>query len=185
MKAVFLHFWGPLLVGLMLLTGCKSTPSNVDYDTETNFSQFSFYQFVDSKEEQAAELDDLSKDRIEQAISSELSKKSLNATDDAADLQVSFYTTEEQKENKSSFSIGFGGTNYGGNSSTGVGVGTTIPIDRGYDVYTQITIDFYHQGKMIWRGFDGFTAEPDMTPEQRQVEVNSVVSKILSQYPPK
>lgn len=170
---------------LTLLLGCQSTPSTVDYDTDTNFSQFSLYQLADTTEDTSAPSDEITSERIKEAIIAQLSAKSLSLVEQDGDLQVNYFTTLEQREKKSSFSIGIGGSNHSSNSSTGVGVGTTIPLDSKFNTYIQITIDMNHQGNLVWRGFDGFEAEQDITPEDKQKGINEVVAKVLANYPPK
>lgn len=168
----------------LLLQGCQNTNTTVDYDTDTNFSTFKNYQIVETKE-QTADLDQLTNDRIKAAINEQLTKKSMVVNATNTDVQVSYFTNLEQRENKSSFSIGIGGSSRSGSSSTGIGLGTTVPLDSNFNVYTKITIDIYHQGKLVWRGFDGFEAEHDITPQERTAEINSLVTAILAVYPPK
>ncbi|WNC73385.1 DUF4136 domain-containing protein [Thalassotalea psychrophila] len=170
---------------LALLLGCKSTPSTVDYDTDTNFGQFSFYQLTDTTKDTSAPSDEITSERIKEAIITQLSGKSLSLVEKDGDLQVNYFTTLEQREKKSSFSIGIGGSNRSSNSATGVGLGTTIPLDSDFNTYIQITIDMHHQGKLVWRGFDGFEAEQDISPEDKQKGINEVVAKVLANYPPK
>ena len=167
------------------LLACQSTSTNVDYDPDTNFNQFTAYQFTVSKEAKAKQLDPLTSDRIKEAISANLAAKSLSAVEKDADIQVSYFTTLEQREKKSSFSIGLGGSNRTGSGSTGVGLGTTIPLDSTYNVYTQITIDISKDGKLIWRGFDGFEIEQGTPPVEKHQEITNVVNAILANYPPK
>lgn len=170
---------------LLLLFGCASTPSTVDYDTDVNFSQFSLYQLADTTADTSGPSDQITSDRIKEAINAQLSLKSLSLVDKDGDLQVNYFTTLEQREKKSSFSIGIGGSNRSGNSATGVGLGTTIPLDSNFNTYIQITIDMHHQGNLVWRGFDGFEAEQDISPEDKQKGINEVVAKVLANYPPK
>lgn len=167
----------------VIAIGCTSTSVTVDYDPETNFKQLSTYKIVATKEKNA-EVDQLTADRIVAAIEAELDKKAINkATTDAA-MQVSYHTVLEQREKKSSFSIGIGGSNRSGSSSTGVGLGTTIPLDSNFNVYTQITVDIYQQDKLIWRGYDGFEAEQTISPQEKTQAINELVANILSQFPP-
>ncbi|TRX55773.1 DUF4136 domain-containing protein [Thalassomonas sp. M1454] len=162
---------------------CTSTSVTVDYDPETNFKQLSSYQMVATKEKNA-EVDQLTADRIVAAIEAELDKKAINKASSDAAMQISYYTVLEQREKKSSFSIGIGGSNRSGSSSTGVGLGTTIPLDSNFNVYTQITIDIYQQDKLIWRGYDGFEAEQTISPQEKTQKINELVASILSQFPP-
>lgn len=175
----------------LTLVACGSTNTNVDYDTETNFTQFSFYQLMPAKPTLGAQgavigpTDEITGQRIAEAITAQLSAKSLNAVEKDADVQVSYFTTLENREKTSSFSIGLGTGSVSSNSATSVGVGTTIPLDTTINVYTQITIDFHVNDKLVWRGFDGFEAAPDMTATAKQAEINTVVANILGKYPPK
>lgn len=173
------------------LVACKNSNTNIDYDTDTNFQQISFYQLMPAKPTLGAQgaiigpTDEITSARIAEAITAQLSAKSINAVEKDADVQVSYFTTLENREKTSSFSIGLGGGSVSNNSATSVGVGTTIPLDTTINVYTQITIDFHINDKLVWRGYDGFEAAPDMSAAEKQAEINTVVANILSKYPPK
>lgn len=186
-----LKFISLLSIASIALVACKNANTNVDYDTDTNFQQFSFYQLMPAKPTLGAQgavigpTDEITGQRIAEAITAQLSAKALNLVETDADVQVSYFTTLENREKTSSFSIGIGGGSVSNNSATSVGVGTTIPLDTTINVYTQITIDFHVNDKLVWRGFDGFEAAPDMTATERQVEINTVVANILAKYPPK
>ena len=183
-----LNIFKTLIMPTLFITfimGCQNTPSTVDYDTDTNFSQFSFYQLADTTKDTSGPSDQITSERIKEAINAQLAQKSLSLVEQDGELQVNYFTTLEQREKKSSFSIGIGGSNRSGNSATGVGLGTTIPLDSNFNTYIKITIDMHHQGKLIWRGFDGFEAEQDISPEDKQKGINEVVTKVLANYPPK
>ncbi|MEW6998154.1 DUF4136 domain-containing protein [Colwelliaceae bacterium BS250] len=184
MRKAFITTFCKIFALALLLQGCQSTNTTVDYDTDTNFSAFKKYQIVETKE-QTADLDQLTNDRIKTAINEQLNNKAMTVNADNSDVQVSYFTNLEQRENKSSFSIGLGGSSRSGSSSTGVGLGTTIPLDSDFNVYTKITIDIYHKDKLVWRGTDGFEAENDITPQEKITEINSLVTTILAAYPPK
>ena len=172
-----------LLLPFLSLQGCKTTSTNIDYNTEVNFSQFTQYSIL--TQEAKAETDTLTNDRIQQAVVAQLSAKALSQSMDATPLQVSYFATYEEKENTSSFSIGLGGSSHGGSSSTGIGLGTSFPMGADTEIYTQITIDFNFEGKLVWRGVDGFTADPDITPIEKNEKIQKTIQEILSQYPPK
>ena len=177
-----------LLFSVMIISACKSTSSTVDYDTDTNFNQFKQYQMVASKQptnKKQPPTDQMTADRISAAIESQLNAKALTKVDAAAELQVSYFTATEQKENTSSLGISIGGAKIGGNTSTGVGVGTSVPISSDVSTITQITIDIYHQDKLIWRGIDSYETDSDVTPQEREKEINTTVANIMANYPPK
>ncbi|MDN3652176.1 DUF4136 domain-containing protein [Thalassotalea ponticola] len=173
-----------LIVFIMLLLGaCSSSKSNIDYDVNTDFNAINSFQFSSSTKVTNLALDDLTEQRVKNAIADELANKALLESSDGADVQVSFFLSEQQKENNSSFSIGLGGST-GGRVSTGIGLGTTFPIGDRVDTLTNLTIEFYRNGKLIWRGFDELDFGKNASPDKRTEAINKTVANILTKYPP-
>ena len=173
-----------LLIIIILLTACKSTTTKVDYDPSTNFTAYSSYQLANYDKAEMGE-NTIMFERVKSAIKISPSIQTLNYSDENADLILSFQLTFEERTSGSSFSFGIGGTNFGNSSATSVGVGGSVPMDDDVNIFTQITINIFHQEKPIWHGSDGFLTTTDMTPVDIDSTVQATVDKILSFYPPK
>jgi len=54
-------------------------------------------------------------------------------------------------------------------------------------VNRQITIDFVDENKkqLFWQAISESSFNPKGTPEKREVRLNAIVEKVLSEYPPR
>ncbi len=192
------------IILLLVLTGCQSTNEQVDYNPQIDFAQFSTFDFIEPGNTTAAktakqleenagkehiaqspkQTNQLNYDRIKQAITDNLAKKSIHYLSNSEQLHIQFYTYQKQKDSGSSVSVGVGGTSWGSSSSTGIGLSSIF--DVGSDViFTEVTIDMYYQQKMIWRGQGGFNADLDVSVAKRKHLIDKAVKDILAQFPPK
>jgi hypothetical protein len=184
---------------LLILSACQSTKVKVDYDSKTNFQDFKSFSFVANKEITDKKNTDkgvtnviktnvdnpILMGRIKSAIKEQLMAQGFTYQAKDSDLTINYHFIQQEKENNSSFSIGIGGSSYGGSRSSGVSVGTTIPINSDADIETTIIIDFSANNKAIWHGQDSYIAESDFTSAQRSEKVTTTITKLLAEFPPK
>jgi hypothetical protein len=170
---------------ILLLTACGSTPTTkVDYNEETNFSEFKSFH-IGKSASTSADANPILLSRIEKAIKNTLMQKPLTVQSESPDLLVTFHYAQQEKPNNSSFSIGLGGSSMGSRSSTGVGVSTSIPLDSSVTVITKIFIDISHNGKAVWHGTDIYEGEGDMPAMEKEKVIATTVSRLLAGFPPK
>ncbi|WP_371188505.1 DUF4136 domain-containing protein [Thalassotalea maritima] len=167
---------------LLIMVGCAANNADTDYQANFDFSQLTSYQFVNENSLKQLQ-NELLNERIQLAIISELDKKSFRQVDTNADMQVRYSSFSTDKPSNSSISIGIGSGSRSGRMSTGIGIGTTIPIG-GDDAYLEISIAMYQNSKLIWRGNDQMSYPQSDTPEERQLRINKTVANILKQFPP-
>lgn len=169
---------------ITLLSACQSTTTKVDYNKNTNFAQFKSFQLLE-KNQTASNENPILRHRISSAIASQLEKQGFAHLENMADLSVNFYFSQQEQQDDSSFSIGFGGIGIGRHSSTGISIGTTIPLNSQADFLIQIVININHQGKVIWHGSDSYIAAQNVSPEQQDKLVQNTVNNMLKQFPSK
>lgn len=174
----------------LLLSACQSTKIKVDYDSKTNFTLFKSFTFVDNNKQEddvvVVPLENpILTGRIKSAIKEQLTLQGFSYQAEGADLLIDFHFTQQEKQSNSSFSIGIGGSSYGGSRSSGVSVGTTVPINSDADIETTIIIDFSANNQPIWHGKDSYVADADFTSAQRDEKVTETVAKLLAEFPPK
>lgn len=158
------------------LVSCASAVS-VDYDSKTDFSQFTTYNFYPSIDSGLNELDEK---RIKIAVDSLMKGKGFRK-DEEPQFLINFYATERITSSRSTLGIGLGG----GSRTVGVGVSGGIPIG-GNEIEQRLTLDLIDvkYDRLIWQGvLDGRFKEKS-SPDQKEIYYFSAMRKILNKFPP-
>lgn len=180
------HLLIALLLPLLILAGCQSSKVTVDYDSQTNFNNYRFYQWLPEKSGSSKDFDPLMSERIKEALEQQLPNTGMKLAQggQATDVLVRYYMATNTKSSSSKGSVGVGGASGGGSSMMGVSLSMPLGGDS-VTRETQIMIDFIDAGdeKLKWRGTRTlkFSDEP---PEQLTKMVQEVVAEILAKYPP-
>lgn len=160
-------------LGLFLavaLAGCTSPPVSRDYDPKQDFTAFKTWAW--SPEAPPVDPSDiavsgLTHERVRGAIEHELAAKNLQKVDPgAASFWVQF--TAIRRALPSGYNYGYSNEDY-----YLVDVGTIV-----------IDITSPKDKRLVWRGVGNRTIEPDLTPEQREKQIQELTREILAQYPP-
>ncbi|NOX16731.1 MAG: DUF4136 domain-containing protein [Chlorobi bacterium] len=175
-----------LALGLFLyLSGCSSVSVNTDYDDSVDFSQYKTYKFYSGKDLDGDALakHPLAKKRIVNSIKKALNAKGFTETSDNPDLIIATYAGIDQKMNV---------TTYGGH----YGYGWYSPYWGGGMGVTQTDVNYYDEGTLIidvvdakkkalvWRGTGTQILRDYSSNEERQANIDDVVSQILDDFPP-
>ena len=164
---------------LFFLSSCSSIQVNSDYDDAVDFSQYKTYAFHKSGIDKA-QISDLDKKRILQAIDRELTAKGLTKSE-TPDLLVNLFTKEREQisvnqyNNNWGYGWGWGWNPYlwGGQTTVNSSIEGTLFIDL---------IDAQKK-QLLWQG-QGIGYLPENRKEKEET-INAFVAKILAQYPPK
>lgn len=149
----------------------------VDYDSKTDFSNYTTFNFFPSID---SGLNDLESERIILALDSILPLKGLQKEEEPQ-LYVNFYVSERITPSRSTLGIGFGT----GGGNVGVGISGGIPVG-GNEIEQQLTVDLIdvRKDQLIWQGLLNGRFKEMSTPEQKKVYYEKSISKILKQFPP-
>jgi len=161
----------------VLLVSCGATVG-IDYDKQTNFSQYTTYNyFLEIK----SGLNDLDNDRIIKATDSLLQSRGF-VKSETPQIYVNFFARETVSNSRNTIGIGIGG----GGGNVGVGVSGGIPIG-GREVNQQLTLDFIDADKddLIWQAVIDGSFKEKASPQQREAYYVSIIEKAISKYPPK
>ena len=178
------------LVFIAALTGCSSIPINQDYDASADFSAIKKVQWLPIQQQVKPTAHEFEKQnpliakRIRNAIQSSLSHKGMALVNDQADAFITYRVSVESKLRTDNVrtSIGFGFSHF---SRHGGLIFNTTPDLYEYDE-GKLVIDILDmRGNLIWRGMSPSLLQEQSTPAETTNLVNSVVAKVLSQYPPK
>ncbi|MFC7358087.1 DUF4136 domain-containing protein [Jejudonia soesokkakensis] len=160
-----------------LLVSCGASVG-IDYDKQTDFSQYTSYNYFPTINSGLNQLDDK---RIIQATDSILQSRGFTKSESPQFL-INFFARETVSNSRNTIGIGVGS----GGGNVGVGVSGGIPIG-GKVVNQELTIDFIDAARddLIWQAVIDGEYKEKASPEQRQLHYFSVLQKSLSKYPPK
>ncbi|MBL4899934.1 MAG: DUF4136 domain-containing protein [Colwellia sp.] len=171
-----------------LLSACSNQPTiNIDFNQETNFELFSSYQFS-TQENNSVDTNPIMINRIQGAIEYALASKGLKKRTfvnmNSADLTIYVIFNQQEKENKSTFTIGLGTSRVGNNSIGSIGVSTSVPINSEANILTKIIIDISDTKHAVWHGSDSYEASGHLSTEETDKAVTATVNRLLANFPP-
>jgi len=174
-----------LLVPVLLFSSCDSLDVFADYDKETDFTQYKTYGFMTWPEQNDQMVNEINKNRILAAISSEMEARGFTKVDEGADMYVNFILIIEEKTGVQAYSDYYGG-GYGGYGGyyypMGYGYSQTRYIEYDYLRGTAIVDLFDSKTKsLVWQGTGIGTV--DESNKNKERSINSAISKIFSRYP--
>ena len=161
-----------VILVLLFVTASAARADKVtfDYDHNTNFFKYKTFMWV--QEPKTAEP--FMKDRIVQAINTQLQIKGLRQVSECADLVLGANVATEEKHTWETYYSG-SGWGWGGGWAT-----TTVET---YEVGT-LTVDLFdaNSKKLVWQGVGIDTLSHK--PEKRTKEFDKVVEKMFKDFPP-
>lgn len=161
----------------VLLFSCGPTVG-IDYDKQTNFAQYTTYNYFP---EIKSGLNDLDNDRIMNAADSLLQSRGFIKSE-TPQIYVNFFARETISNSRNTIGIGIGS----GGGNVGVGVSGGIPIG-GREVNQQLTLDFIDVNKddLVWQAVIDGSFKEKARPKVREAYYISIINKVLDKYPPK
>lgn len=168
-----------LLPILFFVLSCSSIKVSYDYDKDANFSKYKTYAL--SEESKNLKIDQLNRNRVLKAVENELASKGFSKSDNP-DLIVDVLVKGKEVQTATANSSGYGGYygyRYGGGFST-----TQISYDSYVEGTMLITFIDKSTNNVVWRGTGVKTIDENLSPEDREANINSSVKKIMTNYPP-
>jgi len=177
-----------LLVAVLLLGGVQFASAQdvrYNFDSQTDFSKFKTYKWVDVKG--ADHANQITEGQIRDSVDRQLATKGLTKTDaDTADLYIGMQTAIGTEKQFTSYNTGWGyGPGWGGGWYGGMG--STMTTGSTSTIYVgQLALDMYDSNgkKLVWRGAASKTIDPKAKPEKQQKNIDKAVAKLLKNYPP-
>ncbi|WP_405562717.1 DUF4136 domain-containing protein [Polaribacter sp. Asnod6-C07] len=163
---------------LFLLMSCSSSKVIADYDSEIDFNNFKTYNFF---EDLGKGLNELDIKRVLSTLNTELNKKGLTQNDNP-DFYINTIANYSEAQNSNSIGIGIGS----GNRNGGFGISGGIPIGS-KKLNEEFIIEFVNAktNAIIWEGILNSTIKEKRETEEKELHFKNIISKILTQYPPK
>ncbi|OSY88509.1 hypothetical protein WH52_07085 [Tenacibaculum holothuriorum] len=163
---------------LILCIGCSTPKVVYDYDSKTNFSKYTTFDYFEDAGEGLSELD---KKRIERVITSKLKLQEITRNTEKPSFYVNYLSKQIKVDDRPRIGVGIGG---GGN--VGFGISGGIPVGN-KEVKMQLTVDFVEadNNQLFWQGIVDKKLKERTSPQERDLFFNEVLTKIMEGYPPK
>lgn len=169
------------VITLMLtlwLAGCASTVA-IDYRPEAVFADYRTFTF--SNAEANEDIRTLDGERIEQAVTRELTARGLtSASKDSADLVVRYRIEETVELETSGFGYGFGF----GREHLGVGIATVPDVQAKKEGKLVVELVQRDMRQVVWRGAGQRNLTEQMTPQQRKALIERLIRDMFERWPP-
>lgn len=168
--------------------GVQAQKVSTDYDHKAEFSGYKTFSFI-----KVQASDPLVQQRIQDGITSELTKHGLELMPSGGDLEIAAVGSTHSVDEYSTFynNLGGGGWGWGGwgrrgwggwGGGPGVGQSTTtvekVPVGT-------LRVDLYGEGthQLVWRGI----ARDQLSdkPEKNTKKLNKALDKMFDKFPPK
>ncbi|MEO6348578.1 MAG: DUF4136 domain-containing protein [Aquaticitalea sp.] len=161
----------------LVVISCSSIRVNTDYDKTTNFDSYKTYNYYTPLKTGLSELDTK---RLLDALDAKMKSRGFTLSD-SPDFVVNIQSNEYQEAQRNNVGVGVGGG--GGNVGGGISIG--IPMGQA-NVNRQIIFDFVDDSKsgLFWQAVSESSYNPNAKPDQRQAQLQAIVEKVLSKYPP-
>lgn len=165
------------LLLLLIVASCSPVRVNYDYDKTTTFENYKTYNYYTPLN---TGLSDLDTKRLLNVLDLHMRTKGFSLSD-TADFVINIQSSEYQDAQRNNVGVGVGGG--GGNVGGGISIG--IPMGQS-NVNRQIIIDFIDDSKsgLFWQAVSESSFNPNSNPEQREAQLQKIVEKVLSKYPP-
>jgi len=181
--------WLAVCSAALVLGGCSGVQVSQDYDPATNFKSMQAYRWESETQEKTGDLridNPLRDTRIRAAVARQLSDKGFVQTENGNEtfLVRYQYTLRQRIESDGAGGgIGFGVGSYERHGGIAIGTGNNI---REYDEGS-LTIDFVDATSqtLLWRGTGTQRYREFNDPEKTSRDINTLVEKILAQFPPR
>jgi hypothetical protein len=170
------------ILGLVAVLGLVAIPAAaqkviIDYAHDFDFEAVKTFQYVDTKESNTG--NQLTDDRIRNAIIRELTEGGLKQVTENPDLFVTYHITSKEKTVYNTTNFGYGGWGGGWGGWGGMGSSTTTASN-----YTEGTliIDGYEpaEKKMVWRGTGTVTVKAK--PEKQAKQIDNILKKLGNRW---
>lgn len=162
---------------LVVITSCAPIRVNYDYDNTTDFNTYKTYNYYTPLN---TGLSDLDSKRLLSTLDAQMQNRGFTLSE-TPDFLVNIQSSEYQEVQGNNVGVGVGGG--GGNVGGGISIG--IPVGQA-NMNRQIVFDFVDDTKtgLFWQAVSESSYDPKATPEKREAQLQAIVEKVLSKYPP-
>lgn len=166
-----------MFILLFALAACSVARVSYDYDKNTNFSNYTTYNYYDDMQTGLSPFDEK---RLTRALDSVLQVKGYLLSEEP-DFLVNIISEEFRNASQNAVGVGVGGTN----RNIGGGVSIGIPVG-GSQLTRTIQFDFvdFQKNALFWQGISEGAFRANASPSVREEQLRKVVQKVFSKFPP-
>ncbi|WP_289038916.1 DUF4136 domain-containing protein [uncultured Zobellia sp.] len=163
---------------ILFLASCNTIRVNYDYDKNTDFTNYSTYNYYPDMDTGLSALD---AKRLLDAVNKEMQLKGIRFSEDP-DFFINIESNSFQAPRNNTVGVGLGGTG----RSVGGGVSVGIPVGQP-KMEREIRFDFVDAKKdeLFWQGQGLSNFKENVSPEVREEKLHALAAKVFSKYPPK
>jgi len=160
----------------LLLCSCGAVKVSYDYDKDTDFNNYSTYNYFSDLDTGLSELDTK---RLLRIVDSTMRIKGFLLTEDP-DIYINIQSSDYSAPSRNNLGIGIGG----GGRSIGGGVSVGVPVGQP-NISRELVFDFVDSQKnlLFWQGIGRSTIKPNAAPHIREEKLRKIVGKVFSKYP--
>lgn len=172
-----------LFFAAVLMASCSSVKVAYDFDKQADFTKYKTYAFT--QESLNLGLEQLNRDRLINAVETELAAKGFTKSE-SPDVLIDMHITAKKRTEAVANTTGAGGYRgygrygYGGGFST-----TTVDYNEYIDGTLLINMVDKSTEKIAWQGRGTKTIDEDASAAKRESNINYAVKQIFTNYPPK
>lgn len=164
---------------LVVLLGCASQQTSVEYSTGFDFTQLQRFAIqASNNSDNEASKNSLF---VKALIQSLETKGFILSSPEKADWVVNHYHYLESETNNSALSIGLGTGTHSSNTSISIGGIFQIPLGDPVTEFQSVQIDMLVKGEIIWKANGTTKINVDSSYEKL---VQDLVDNVLSEFPP-
>ncbi len=166
----------PLLLTALLLVGCSSIETKVDYDRAVSFSSYKTFAFKDVRTPDSP----ISTRRVQAAIEKTLFSRGFAKADGTPDLWVVLHTRTRRQTRVTTYNSGWGwGWGWRG------AYWNTAHVDQIPIGTLMVDLIDTKAKELVWRGSASRIVDADETAKDRDEKVQEAVNKLFDGFPPK
>jgi len=167
-----------LLLGILIsIASCSAVRVTYDYDRESEFGNYTTYNYFSDMETGLSGLDEK---RLLRVLDSTLQAKGFLLAEEP-DFFINILSSEYQNAPQNTVGVGVGGTN----RNVGGGISIGIPVG-GSKFGRNIQFDFVDSQKdaLFWQAISKSGYRSNASPSVREAQLKRVVDKVFSKFPP-
>ena len=166
-----------IILLLAIITSCSPIRVTYDYDKTTDFNTYKTYNYYAPLKTGLSELDTK---RLMAVLDAKMQSRGFILSD-TPDFLINIQSSEYQDVQRNNVGVGLGG----GGRNVGGGISIGIPVGQA-NVNRQIIFDFVDDSKsgLFWQAVSESSYNPNAGPEKREAQLQAIVEKVLSKYPP-
>ena len=172
-----MKYFGCLLL-LLCFVSCGAIHVDYDYDSNTDFSSYTTYNYFSDMQTGLSQLDEK---RLLNALDITLKSKGLLFSEEA-DILINIKSNVFRGQGGNTVGVGLGG----GGRTIGGGVSIGVPVG-GPRLNRELQIDFVDSKKdvLIWQALSQRAFKEGDTPLEKEQKMQELVIKVFEKYPPK